>query len=104
MDLTSFSQTVPTPGTPVALSATTLKVRRFWLMAKKVTGVNAGNVFVGDSTVDYVTAQQLLLAPGTYWEPPWPDHGRVDTFLDLANVYIDAATAGDGVVGGYLPA
>jgi len=94
----SLVQTVPTPGTAVALSATDLWVTSLVIQAKKVGAANTGNIFVGDSTVDKTTKQLVTLANNSSaWEFPIPAGAAVN----LADIYIDAATADDGVVGAY---
>ena len=95
-------QAVAVPGTPERVSNTTatVTVRKFWVVAQKVGGANAGNVFLGTSTVDNATDQQLVLAPGDYWEMDSPPH----TAINLSDVWVDAINAADGVVGGYLSA
>jgi hypothetical protein len=99
----AFSKTVALPGTAVPLFSEPTLARRFWLRAAKVAGANAGNVYVGDSQVSAAN-QQMALEPGDYWEPPYPDHRAAEQALDLSKVYIDAVTANDGVVGGFIPA
>jgi len=91
------SAVVAVPGTAVALSAVSLPVRSFDIMAKKVTGANTGVVYLGNSTVDYATNQGIKLVVDAYWEK----HAPPGDTIDLAEVYIDADTAGDGVVFNY---
>jgi hypothetical protein len=100
MTLATLAKTVTTPGTAVALSATALVVRAAWVRAKKATGLNAGKVFIGTSSVDKDTDQQHDLDPDEYWWIPLPSNGT----LNLATVYIDAVNAGDGVTVQYLTA
>ena len=95
-----FTKAVTAAGTALAFFTTETTVRKFWLVAKKVGGANAGNVYIGDSTVDRTTSQQLVLAPGDYWELDTPQHSSID----LSTLYVDADNAADGVTGGYLPA
>lgn len=86
---------VATPGTAVALAPANTNVVYVLLQAKAVTGDNTGNVFIGKSGVDKTTRQIVKLAAGDVWEPEIP-RGE---YLDLSELYIDAATAADGVTG-----
>jgi len=97
---TVLTQTVSAAGTGVALVATATPARALWLTAKKATGVNVGNVYVGTSAVDKTTDQQTVLEPGDYWQLPIP----AGTTVDLNLIYVDAANNNDGVTGGYIPA
>ena len=92
-----FSKTVAAAGTAVALIGAETHVTEVHLMAKKVGGANTGNVFIGVSTVDKTTRQIIELQPGDYWEPPIEPGKQIN----LADLYIDAATTADGVVGVY---
>ncbi len=84
------SKTVTTPSTAVAISDTDVICEGgAVLQAKKVDGNNTGNVFVGDSTLDQGVKEGIELAPG----------GSMSIEnLNLKDLYIDADTAGDGVV------
>jgi len=93
-------KTVPSSGTAVKLSATTLLVKTFGVMAKKITGANSGKIYLGMSTVNASSHQIIELSANDYFE--WPVvSGAV---IDLANIYIDASVNDDGVVGFYIPA
>lgn len=98
LNVTAFSKVVTTSGTGVALASASTVVRGLVIQAKKVGGTNTGDVYVGDSTVDKTSIQILTLSnssvPLTILAP-----GRDS--IDLADVYIDAATSADGVVGLY---
>ena len=95
---TLFSVVNVTPGTRLSFSSSEIWVKSFWMMSKKATGNNTGSVYIGDSTVDKDTSQQMKLNPDDYWAPPIP----LDTVINLATFFLDATTAGDGVVGGYI--
>jgi len=77
-------------GTAEALSATSIGAREVVIHAKSD---NVGRVFVGDSTVSSADGEGLIaddsLSFGSGLDHPAP--------VDLTNVYIDAANAGDGV-------
>ena len=88
-----------TPSTALPLVASETFVRAFYLQAKKVAGDNTGNVFVGLSALDQGVAEQFELTPGATFEITMP----AGTKLDLNDVYIDADTAADGVIGWYIP-
>jgi len=82
--LVSSEKTVTTSGTAVALG--TGKVKSVTVVAK--VG-NTGNIYVGGS--DVATTTNDGLAPGDSLEIP------ADNWLDLADIYIDADTNGEGV-------
>lgn len=90
---------VATPSTAVALVAASTFCTRFDLQAKKVAADNAGSVFVGLSDLDQGVAELFELKPGESMSREYTA-GRK---FDLANLYIDADSAGDGVVGWYDP-
>lgn len=93
---TQGSKTVTTSSTAVPLSTTELWVDILILQAKKVAGDNTGNVFRGDSTLDQGVKEGIEMEPGDYWM--WPGSTVQGQSIDLATVYIDADTDGDGVV------
>jgi hypothetical protein len=93
-----FSQTA-TSGTQAAIVGSETFVRAVYMQAKKVSGDNTGNVFVGTSTVSVGDAELFELTPGATFELPMPLGFKVD----LNDVYIDVDTTGDGVVGWYIP-
>lgn len=86
-------KTVTTAGTRVAL-ATTVRITTIIIKARDG---NTGKVFPGDSTVDNADTEQGL-NPGERLTMSWP-YGE---FGNPADIYIDAATSGDGVVFWYL--
>lgn len=82
--LTGGTKTVTTSGTAEALGAS-LAIKSAYLRAPES---NIGDIYVGDSSVDKTTSQQLILEPGDY------------ASLDIANrstIYLDAGTNGEGV-------
>lgn len=86
---------VAAAGTAVALTSSPTWVSQVRIMAKKVGGDNTGNVYIGDSTVDQSSKQGIELANGESHEIyPMPGGHQVN----LADIYVDAATNADGVV------
>jgi len=98
--LTALAKVVATAGTGVPLVASETFTRKVWLSAGKVGGANTGIVYLGTSTVDKTTDQQMPLAPGDVIVVEMPP----GTKLDLATMYVDAATSSDAVTGWYIPA
>ena len=81
----SSEKTVPTAGTAVALSATQ-RVKSLTIRAK---AGNTGQVYVGGSDVSSTTNDGLdATEPVSFEAVGW---------LDLADVYIDVDTNGEGV-------
>lgn len=93
---TLAAKTVTTAGTQVPLSATTLKARMIVVQADPS---NAGNVFLGDSSVD--STNGIVLEPGESYS-----YAVTETIpyleLDLNAIYVDAATNADKVRIQYL--
>lgn len=83
--------TVPTPGTRVQLSATSIPCRSVYIIANKPGGPNSGNIYVGGSGV--------TSANGMVWVPNFADWFPVD---DVSLLYIDADVANDGVCWGCI--
>ena len=94
-------QAIAVPGTSEALVAAETMVRSMWVMAKRAGAANAGAVYLkqGTAPADLRTDHAIALDPGDYWEKPVP----LGTKYDLANLYLDADVATDGVVFGYIP-
>ena len=82
--LTGGSKTVAISGTAEALGAS-LATKSIYIRAK---GANTGNVYVGDSSVDAVTSQQIILAAN--------DSVTID-ISNRATVYVDVAVGTEGV-------
>jgi hypothetical protein len=86
-------KTVAATATPERLVASSTLVDSVELFARKAAGTaNTGNIFIGPASAD--GAQLRIMAPGdsiTYSAPA----GKK---IDLYNIYVDVATAGDGVV------
>ena len=96
-----IAQAVAVPGTAVPLTTSNINVRAFWVQAKRISGDNTGKIYIGTLDVDQDganDAEELELNPGDYWEMPIP----ADVTINLSTVFIDAVTATDGVVGGYI--
>lgn len=87
--------TVAAAGTRVALSATPLETENILIQAKRS---NAGNIFIGDSTVDATNG--VSIGPGEYlsFSADTEEDDTSYSVVDLAEIYIDAANNGDGVV------
>ena len=92
-------QAITTPSTAEALVGSETFARAVYLQARKVAGDNTGNVFVGLSDLDQGVAELFELTPGSTCEIVMPS----GTKIDLNDIYIDADTAVDGVVGWYIP-
>lgn len=88
------TQSVITPGTRVALSAT--RKQALWVLVEAIRPdapgtANTGNIFLGDKTV--TASNGYVMTPGTSQQYP-----ATDAYIyNLAEIYIDAATASDGV-------
>jgi hypothetical protein len=96
--LKTFSKTVTTAGTRVALSSSQLLTEAFTIRAK---AANTGNIFVGDSTVTSSTGMFLAAGESNEKEAKPTNRGVLKQF-DLAKVYLDASSNGDGVIVEYL--
>jgi hypothetical protein len=96
---TILTQAVAVPGTREAFGGSQ-QVVYFHVEARKVDGVNAGNVYIGTAAVDKDTSQQIVLAPGDKYEFTAP--AGVSTDLDAW--FVDADNAADGITGYYLSA
>lgn len=90
MAIYTGTQTVTTAGTRVALTA--VRTAASWLI---VTGrpANVGNIFVGGA--DVTSTNGIPVAAGGSFS--FPDVGG-PTYLDLKDIYIDAANNGDQVI------
>ena len=95
-----ITKTVTTPGTGVALVATSTLCVRLEIEARKVGGVNTGTVYIGTSAVDKTSSQQQTLDPGDTYTLVAPAGYKID----LDSIYIDADNAADGVTGWYIGA
>jgi len=97
--LKSGSKTVATAGTRVALSTSPVWARGIRISAPSA---NAGVIYIGDNTV--AAANGISIAAGgilsfseSFINPP----GDL-VAINLADVYVDAATNGDKVTFAYL--
>lgn len=97
-NIRDVAKTVTVASTAEALVSSTTYARGVCLQARKVAGSNTGNVFIGISSLDQGVREMLELEPGDYWEPPGPPGSKIN----LADIYIDADNAADGVVGLYF--
>lgn len=86
-NLETGQDTVATAGTAVQLNGgTSLVVPDGASVSVTALPSNAGNIYVGDSTVDSATGD--VLTADTSVSPP---------VTDVASIYIDADNAGEGV-------
>lgn len=85
---------VPTPGTPVQMSSNSLKCRGVTIGGFRAKGTaNTGNIYVQDAQ-----GNVLFIVPlGVTLTLPL-SHPQLSEMMDLLNLYIDAAVAGDGAV------
>jgi len=83
---------VATPGTAVQLSTTDLWVTKLAFQPGKVTGANTGNVYLGGSDVDK-TSNRCIQIANSVALTEFPTSGS----LNLAELYVDADTAADGL-------
>lgn len=94
--LKSGAKTVTTAGTRAALSTTPIWARSLRLSAP---AGNTGVVYIGDVTV--AAANGISIAAGSIVS--FSDlFGADNTTVNLANIYVDAATSGDKVTFAYL--
>jgi hypothetical protein len=91
---------VAVAGTAEKLVAASTLATYLIVTAKKAAANNAGNVFIGASTLDQSTREGVELFPGDTYERV----ARPGECFDLAGMYLDADTAADGVAGYYVPA
>jgi len=90
------------PGSSLALVTSETMVRALWVMAKRAGAANAGVVYLKQDTAaanDLRADHEIALNPGDYWEKPIVQ----GTMYDLANLFLDAEVATDGVIFGYTP-
>jgi hypothetical protein len=91
--------TVPTPGTPVKLSATSLQVATARIQPRSAPGVvNVGNVYIGTPAMNKTSGAGVYAV----LSPEQVDGFRIPYWTDLLQVAVDADNAGDGVCVGYL--
>jgi hypothetical protein len=96
--------TVPTPGTPVPLSATKLLVRHLRLQPRAAaTTVNVGNTYViipGGGGKGTATSIHAVLTPEQVEGKDFLSSNDT-SLIDLSQVLIDADNASDGFLVGY---
>jgi hypothetical protein len=87
------SKAVTTAGTPVPLVTSSTLVETVEIVAQRTRSTeNTGNVYVGFASG--ADNQHRRLVPGEIW----PISAPVGKKINLASIYIDAVTNGDGVV------
>ena len=91
-------KTVTEAGTAEAMALAETFCRDLSLQARKAAGENAGEVYIG-KIVNESFVKLFQLIPGQSIKRACPE----GTKLNLADLYIDAASAGDGVTGWYTP-
>lgn len=90
MALFGGSKQVATPGTPVALGASTQKFTSLEIVARKANKTaNTGSVYVG-----FTPTSLRPLAPGE----KWPIALTENNFGTLGTIYVDSDNANDGVI------
>ena len=97
MKIQMGAKAVATPGTAVPIatpSSTATRCKMLTICAKKVGADNTGELWFGDATLASATAEGIELATKAVYTFPI-EHGQ---FVDLADIYIDATNANDGVV------
>lgn len=96
--------TVPTPGTPVALSATRLLVRHLRMQPRSAaTVVNVGNTYIiipGGAGKGTAASIHAILSPEQVEGKDFLSNNDTG-LIDLSQVLIDADNAGDGFLVGY---
>jgi len=96
MKITSYKRTVTTAGTAVRLATSTFKVQK---VAIKALASNSGVVYVGKThNADDVSSADgfELSAKESVSLDPFDVNGQ-DTVIDLYDIWVDAATSGEGV-------
>jgi len=91
---------VAVPSTAEKLVAVATLATYMIVTAKQTAADNAGNVFLGASTLDKGVKEEVELLPGDWYERT----ARPGECFDISQMYIDADTAADGVAGFYVPA
>jgi hypothetical protein len=90
--------TVPTPGTPVPLSASPL-LSSGRVQPRSAPGVvNVGNVYLGTKGMNKSTGAGVYAV----LSPEQVEGFPLTPAVDLAQLYLDADNAGDGVLASYL--
>lgn len=82
---------IPTPGTRVQLNGGTLLYVESVVV--QAATANTGNIFVGDASVS--SSRGIQLAPGTSIEITGYEQRGQTLCLNLADLYVDTATAGN---------
>jgi hypothetical protein len=91
--------TVRTPGTPVPLSATPLQLSSVRVQPRSAPGIlNIGNVYLGARGMNRSTGAGVYAV----LSPEQVEGFPLSPAVDLAQVYVDADNAGDGILGAYV--
>ena len=90
---------VPSAGTPVQLSSVPLFVRAFTAQAHYL---NTGNMLVGDSATNALSANAHALAPGDNLSFAGSHIFQREVQIDLSNFWIDTTISGGKIVVTYL--
>lgn len=91
--------TVPTPGTPVPLASSGLLVASARLQPRSApTVVNVGNVYIGTQGMNKTTGSGVYAV----LSPEQVEGFQLGPYVDVAQIFLDADNAGDGVLAAYL--
>ena len=96
--LVLLTKTVAASGVAESFVDDPVPVNYMAIMAKKATGANTGAIFIGTSTVNKTSSQQIKLNPDDRYVMELP----VGVTIDLKTFYIDADNTDDGITGFYL--
>lgn len=80
---------VPTAGTPVPLSATSIMVYGVIIISDSS---NTGRQAIGDADVDATALRGGLIAPDGAFELAPPDSARGYDQIDLKDIYVDSTS------------
>ena len=93
LTLKSGVKNVATAGTELPLVTASTHCKGFKITAK---AANSGVVYLGDSTVSSSNGFQLAAGASVTLQDLYPNIND-GVFVDLANIYVDAANNNDGV-------
>ncbi len=99
LGITQGSKMVAAPGTRVPLSSTDVFTKSVFIQAKRLTEDNTGKIYIGDENLAYGSNEGPAFTPGADLTISSSDGEGVNLKL----IYVDAATATDGVVFLYIP-
>lgn len=89
----TINKTITTAGTRVAVSSTSLKVKKIIIAGH---AANTGHIYVGDSTVSATVGLHLKVGAPPIVIGDVEVAGR-DDYFDLADMYVDASVNGEKV-------